>query len=103
MSGALAGCGRNGPQTSAPTTTGAVPGSGGDFTADDLRRLADTYAAASQGGGQAVIHALFLHGTFQGDTSYLGVAVRGDVLAVFEDQVQGAGSPLVSSATIEDA
>ncbi|HZQ27286.1 MAG TPA: hypothetical protein VFA94_06280 [Acidimicrobiales bacterium] len=81
----------------------AVGGGAQDWTVAQLTELADRQGKAQQGGGQAVLHLLFLRGTFQGDSSILGVAVRGDVAAVFEDQVRSAASPLAPRATIEDA
>ncbi|MEY2446638.1 MAG: hypothetical protein QOH79_114, partial [Acidimicrobiaceae bacterium] len=57
----------------------------------------------AQGNGRAVIHLLFVHGSFGGDDSVLGVAVRGDTAAVFVDEVSAASTPLVGSAGIETA
>jgi predicted nucleic acid-binding Zn ribbon protein len=91
----------SGKATSAPRA--AIGGVGRDWTAAQLRQLADDTTKQRQGGGQAVIHLLYLHGTFGGDTSVLGIAVRGDVVAVFKDQVAAAVTPLASEARVEDA
>jgi hypothetical protein len=72
-------------------------------TADDLDRLADGFSAERQGGHQVVVHILFVHGAFQGDTSVLGVSVRADVIAVFEDQLKANSSPVASASTLEEA
>jgi hypothetical protein len=80
------------------------PGVGGGaqrWSADDLRSTAD--AGAAQGNGRAVIHLLFVHGSFGGDDSVLGVAVRGDAAAIFTDQIDGASTPLVGAGGIEVA
>jgi hypothetical protein len=81
----------------------AINGGAQNWTAGQLRQLADDATAQKQGGGQAVIHLLYLHGTYGGDTSVLGITVRADVVAVFQDQVVNSESPVASAATIEDA
>ena len=50
-----------------------------------------------------MLHLLQLRGTFEGSDEVLGVAVRGDVLALFPDSIEGSATPLVSVASIEDA
>jgi hypothetical protein len=80
-----------------------VAGGAQAWTVAQLNDVADRQGKAKQGGGQAVLHLLFLKGTFQGDSSILGVSVRGDVAAIFEDQVRSAASPLAPRSTIEDA
>jgi hypothetical protein len=79
----------------------AAPG-GGDrsWDAAALRAAADA-AGAPQGGGTAVLRLLFVHGTFGGDESVLGVAVRGDVAAVFVDRVAAAGGLLGNGGPVE--
>jgi hypothetical protein len=88
-----------------PVSVGAVdlPGSGQDYTADQLRALADQYTKNRGTQDQAVVHVLYLHGTYNGDTSILGLSVRGDTTAVFADQVRNAATPLAPRSTIEDA
>jgi hypothetical protein len=87
------------------TVTGAqgagIGGGGKNWSADELRALGG--AGLAQGNGRAVIHLLFVHGTFEGDDSVLGVAVRGDTAAVFVDRVHAAATPLVGSTGIEVA
>ena len=80
-----------------------LDGSGQDWTADQLRALADTSSRVTAGGSTAVLKLLFVGGSFQGDRSVLGVAVRGDVVAVFSDAIDGARTPVLSSDTIEEA
>ena len=67
-----------------------------------IAAAADASTKQPQGGGQAVIHLLYLRGSFKGDSSVLGITVRGDVLAVFVDQVAGAASVTLPESTIED-
>jgi hypothetical protein len=81
----------------------AVPSTSRAWTADDVRGTADALGTTAQGGGRAVLRLLLLRGEFEGRDDVLGVAVRGDVLAVFTDSIAGAATPLVSRATIEDA
>ena len=78
-----------------------IGGGGKSWSADELRATGGDGAA--QGGGRSVIHLLFVHGDFGGDSGVLGVAVRGDTAAVFVDQVNGASTPLVGSSGIETA
>jgi hypothetical protein len=80
------------------------PGGGSRaWTARELRDAADRGSTTGQGGGVAAVRLLFVGGTFEGDDDVLGVAVRGDVAAVFLDQVAGAGGLLGGSEGIEAA
>jgi hypothetical protein len=81
----------------------ALP-SGGDnrYSAAEVIKLADQYGVAPQGGDQAVIRMLVLAGRSD-DPNVLGFAIRGDVLAIFPEQLHQAESPLVDFATLEDA
>jgi hypothetical protein len=81
----------------------AIGGGGQDWSSGQLRALADESTQQQQGHGQAVIHVLYLHGSYSGDTSVLGITVRADVIAVFKDQVASAATPVASAATVEDA
>jgi hypothetical protein len=81
----------------------AVAGPARSWTATELRQLADDVARTGQGDGTAVIRLLFLHGDLGGDDSVLGVAVRGDVAAIFIDQVRASAGVLGSPAPLEDA
>jgi len=78
-----------------------IGGGAQDWSADALRATGD--GGAAQGNGRAVLHLLFVHGSFGGDTSVLGVSVRGDVAAVFVDQVNASSTPLIGSSGIETA
>jgi hypothetical protein len=83
-----------------------VDGLGGGaraWTAASVAAAADAAAEHEQGNTQVALRLLYLRGTFEGDDSVLGVALRGDVAAIFSDGVDAAGSVVVSSATIEDA
>ncbi|MDQ3108231.1 MAG: hypothetical protein M3Q68_10555, partial [Actinomycetota bacterium] len=81
----------------------ALSGAARSWSADDLRTTADASGRAMQGGGRAVLRVLFVRGTFEGSDSVLGVAVRGDVLAVFSDSVAAARTPVVTGDAIEEA
>jgi|GEM_PF-1731382 len=87
---------RNGP---------AIPGGAHAWSADELRSLADAPGSAPQvpGSDLAVMRLLFVHGTFGDDRSVLGVSVRGDVAAIFIDEVAASASPLTGSERIETA
>jgi hypothetical protein len=81
-----------------------LPGGGSDLhSPDEVVRLADEYGKASQGGDQAVVRLLVLRGRDGADQNILGYAVRGDVLAIYPDQVRKAETALVDFATLEDA
>lgn len=81
----------------------ALAGGSRAWSADDLRSLADEASTVAHADQQAAIRLLFLRGTFNGDNQVLGVAVRGDVFAVFVDRVAASASPLVPRATLERA
>jgi hypothetical protein len=80
-----------------------LDGTGEDWTAEELRALADRASRVDQGNGRAVLRILFLGGTFEGSSEVLGVAVRGDVLALFSDSIEGSRTPVLSGDTIEEA
>jgi hypothetical protein len=79
----------------------AIGGGAKSWSADELR--ADGAAGAAQTRDRSVIHLLFVLGDFGGDSSVLGVSVRGDTAAVFIDQVHASSTPLVGSGGIEAA
>jgi len=81
---------------------GALP-SDDVWSPDEVRAAADAAARTSQGGGRAVIRLLFVHGEYSESDTVLGVAVRGDVAAVFSDRVDAAETPLIGSGAIETA
>ena len=80
-----------------------IAGGARDWSADDLRAIADEPHTVQQGNGRTVIHLLFVHGTLGGDDSVLGAAVRGDTAAIFVDRVRASETPLVGSNGIEVA
>ncbi len=84
---------------------GVDPLSGGahDWTSESIAVAADRAGAHGQGGTQVALRLLFVHGTFGGDESVLGVSVRGDVAAIFTDQVDAASGLLSDPAVVEDA
>jgi hypothetical protein len=81
----------------------ALGGRAQEWTASTIAAAADAAAEHGQGGAQVTLRLLFLRGTYEGDDGVLGIAVRGDVAAIFSDSVDRAGSVLVSSSRIEDA
>lgn len=78
-----------------------IGGGARSWSADELRAIGDE--GTPQGGSRAVVRLLFVHGTFGGDDSVLGVALRGDTAAIFIDQVNAAATPLIGSTGIETA
>jgi hypothetical protein len=82
---------------------GRLGGGAQAWTPSSIAAAADSVAHHAQGGAQVVVRLLFVHGTFEGDDSVLGVSVRGDVAAVFSDQVDAAAGILVSPRVVEDA
>ncbi|MBW3537262.1 MAG: hypothetical protein KY395_05760 [Actinobacteria bacterium] len=85
--------GRSGPIT--------IDGGARNWTAGELQSTADSLAVRPA--GSATIRALFVHGTFQGSDRVLGVAVRGDVMAIFIDQVRKTGGLVGNSSGVERA
>ena len=78
-----------------------LAGGGQAWTGRSIAEAAD--AASSAPADQVTLRLLFLRGSFEGNRGVLGVAVRGDVAAVFSDQVSAAAGLLVSPAVVEDA
>jgi hypothetical protein len=78
-------------------SAGVPPGEERDWTPGELVDLADGGTVYFQGAGDAVLRLLFVHGTLQGDDSVLGVALRGDVAAIFVDRIESAAGLLGSS------
>lgn len=87
------------------TVDGVDPLDGGarDWTAREIVAAASATAPAESGRTQVVVRLLFLRGTFGGDTGVLGVAVAGDVAAVFSDRIEAAAGLLVPADVVEDA
>jgi hypothetical protein len=80
-----------------------IPGGSQSWTAGSIVTAAEGAAAFAQGGAQVVLRLLFVHGAYEGDGSVLGVAVRGDVAAVFTDRVEEAAGLLTRPSVVEDA
>lgn len=80
-----------------------LEGGGQEWSADQIRALADASGRVAAEGSTAVLRLLFLRGSFRGDDSALGVAVRGDVVAIFSDAIDSARTPVSSSDAIEEA
>ncbi len=80
----------------------ALDASGNVHTAEEIRDLADAQGRPAQGNGTAVVHLLYLDGSFSSKGA-LGVAVRGDTVGIFPDEVADASTPLVSRSRIERA
>jgi hypothetical protein len=82
-----------------------IAGGDREWTGDDLRALADRVATVPQATDRAVMRLLFVHGTWaasRGDAEVLGISVRGDLSAVFADEVRSAAGPFGDRA-LEDA
>jgi hypothetical protein len=80
-----------------------LSGGARSWTADELRQTANAVGRVTAGSTTAVLRLLFVHGTFEGQDSVLGVAVRGDVIAIFSDAIDGARTPVLAGDTIEEA
>ncbi|MGI8791755.1 MAG: hypothetical protein ACR2H3_01015 [Acidimicrobiales bacterium] len=86
----------------APTT---VPGGAQSWTGEQLRKLADDLGTIAHTGDRAVVRVLLLRGDFPsgGEGRVLGVAVRGDVFALFTDQIANSASVLAPRSEVEKA
>ena len=85
------------------TVTGVVEGDRSTWSAAQVRDAADAGAGMPQGGGGAVVRLLYLRGSSSDAEGALGVSVRGDVAAVFADEVRAAATPLLGRDAIERA
>ncbi len=83
-------------------TTGSLDGGARQWTAAEIRSLADA-AGAAQSRDRAVLRILYLRGGFAESEQSVGVAVRGDVAAVFADRVSEAAGVLGDVGAVEDA
>ena len=83
--------------------SGTIAGDRRDWSPDDVVAAGDAAVVEQQGSSQAVMRLLFLRGTFAGNGDVLGVALRGDLAAIFVDRVKAAASPLIGSGEIEGA
>jgi hypothetical protein len=82
--------------------TAAVPSEERAWTGARIRQVADS-VAGPQPDGVAAIRLLYLRGEFTEHERAIGVAVRGDVAAVFTELVRAAGSVVVGHGQIEKA
>lgn len=82
-------------------SAGTLAGGSRTWTAEEVRALADDGAPASPERG--VLRVLFLQGGFAENERAVGVAVRGDVAAVFAGRVDEAAGVLGDPAAVEDA
>ncbi len=80
-----------------------IGGGARDWTRKEIISAAASAAQSESGRAQVVLRVMFLRGTYGGETSVLGVAVAGDVAAVFSDRVESAAGLLVSPSVVEDA
>jgi hypothetical protein len=74
-----------------------------DWSAQEIVAAASGAAQVESGRQQVVLRLLFLRGTFEGQNGVLGVAVAGDVAAIFSDRVDAAAGVLVDPGVVEDA
>lgn len=81
-------------------SAGVPPAEERAWTGPELAALADSGTVYFQGGGDAVLRLLLVHGTLEGDDSVLGVALRGDVAAIFVDRIEAASGLLGSSERV---
>lgn len=82
--------------------TAGVEGGARTWTSEQLVAVADA-SSAPQTAEQAVLTLLFVHGGFAGNERAVGVAVRGDVAAVFAERVDEAAGMLGDRGAVEDA
>ncbi len=80
-----------------------IPGGGSPYTADELVALRDKWKDAKHGDGQASAWVVYLDGRYSKSDAVLGVALAGDIIAIFSDRVSAASNILVSSARIHEA
>lgn len=85
------------------TTTVSLPGGGRNWTAAQLRELADQAARTPQGDGTAVVRALFVGGRLSENDQAVAAAIRGDLMVVFPDQLEKVTSPFVTRRDAEEA
>lgn len=67
-----------------------VPGGSAQWTPQAMATLVDHYGTTNTANAPvAILHLLFVHGQLANSSGVLGVAFRGDILAIFPDQTQG--------------
>lgn len=82
--------------------SGRLDGGPRSWTGEELRALADAVSPA-QTDEQAVLTLLYLRGGFAESDRAVGVAVRGDVAAIFAERVDEASGMLGNRSAVEDA
>lgn len=83
-------------------TGGTLPSSSATWT-DASLEAEGASRQPSVADGVALMQYLFVHGTYRGDDSVLGLTVTGDLTAIFSDQVTGAASGLATPGHIEES
>ena len=93
--------------TGKPTRSVTVTVDGGaastQWDEESLLAFADTHSRESGDSNTAAIKYLSVRGSFRPDANAIGVAIRGDVFAVFADKVEDASTTLVFDTEIERA
>lgn len=84
-------------------STGSVAGDRTAWSAAEIRVAADAGATVAQGATVAALRLLYLRGSSTDAEGALGIAVRGDVAAVFADEVRRSATPLIGTDAIERA
>ena len=92
-----------GKDVSLSTRTASDGAPSGAWDERSITAFADRHGQQAASGSRAVIRFLALKGGFGPDDNAIGVAVRGDVFALFVDKIGGATTPLVDATTIEQA
>lgn len=82
--------------------TGAVSGGARQWTVDEILAVADQ-STTVQTADRGVMRLLFLSGGFAESDTVVGVAVRGDVAAIFTDRVREAAGVLGSVDQMAEA
>ena len=90
-------------EVSVTVRTAAEGAPSGPWDEASILAFADRHGQQSAAGDRGVLRFLALRGGFGPDENAIGVAVRGDVFAVFVERINGATTPLVDAATIEQA
>jgi hypothetical protein len=81
----------------------SVPDERTEWTAAAINGMVDEMGRTDHEADLAVVHVLFLRGSFEDGASVLGVATRADTLAIFVDRVADASTALVGRGQIESA
>lgn len=86
------------------TATEATAGApSGNWSQQQILDFADRHATVEARSDRPVLRFLALSDQFAADSNAIGVAVRGDVFAIFTQHVRRSASPLVDAASIEKA